>query len=274
MEIQDQSQMNESTQPINDEGLRCPKCEYNLTGLTEEVCPECGEAFDPILLASEMASRFAAMTIWSRRHKIGIMRAFFKTALAVWLHPERFARQFPKRPNHHDASRFAQVCMVHAVLIALTPHLLIAGLKFGACMFCFGITLCVVIGITVSERTMAATFFGSINADDTQPGDFRQSLSFAHMTRAHLLPIAVWIGPVYAWVIHTRPFPKPDTLITYGFLAIIVYRWISMAFIAGIYRKNHTNLIMGIILTPACVAFGGIVGFLTGAIIESVLPIF
>ena len=28
-------------------GLLCTKCEYDLTGLTERVCPECGTLFDP-----------------------------------------------------------------------------------------------------------------------------------------------------------------------------------------------------------------------------------
>lgn len=28
-------------------GLRCPKCDYDLTGLTKRRCPECGHIFDP-----------------------------------------------------------------------------------------------------------------------------------------------------------------------------------------------------------------------------------
>jgi len=29
------------------EPLHCPNCDYNLTGLTRNICPECGREFDP-----------------------------------------------------------------------------------------------------------------------------------------------------------------------------------------------------------------------------------
>lgn len=31
-------------------GLRCPKCDYDLTGLTQAKCPECGATFIPVEL--------------------------------------------------------------------------------------------------------------------------------------------------------------------------------------------------------------------------------
>lgn len=39
--------------PIPDVGLRCPKCGYVLTGLTEQRCPECGSEFDVDRLVDE-----------------------------------------------------------------------------------------------------------------------------------------------------------------------------------------------------------------------------
>lgn len=35
----------QETQKVQDTGLRCPSCGYNLTALTSSTCPECGREF-------------------------------------------------------------------------------------------------------------------------------------------------------------------------------------------------------------------------------------
>ncbi len=41
--------------------LRCPKCEYDLTGLVQRRCPECGQCFDPHAIWAENRVRQAAL---------------------------------------------------------------------------------------------------------------------------------------------------------------------------------------------------------------------
>ena len=35
-----------ASRPVIDQGWRCLRCEYNLTGLAGDTCPECGERID------------------------------------------------------------------------------------------------------------------------------------------------------------------------------------------------------------------------------------
>lgn len=49
---------------VDDSGLHCPHCEYNLTGLLQNRCPECESNFDPRQLAEEKARR-ASLLRWS-----------------------------------------------------------------------------------------------------------------------------------------------------------------------------------------------------------------
>lgn len=41
----------------------CPICGYNLTGLTQSRCPECGREFDPKTLASHAPGGYAPITL-------------------------------------------------------------------------------------------------------------------------------------------------------------------------------------------------------------------
>lgn len=59
--------------------LRCPVCRYDLRGLAENRCPECGTAFD----AEYLKTRFFMGT--KQRPLVGIVARFYSMLLAVFV---------------------------------------------------------------------------------------------------------------------------------------------------------------------------------------------
>lgn len=102
-----------------DSGLRCPQCEYNLTGLTESRCPECGEAFDPDELRRILAGEPGAIPGWDDRGPGGTPGRFFRVCWMTWFHPSEFGRRFPATFDSVSAARFG----VLARLVAAAPFL-------------------------------------------------------------------------------------------------------------------------------------------------------
>ena len=90
------------------EGPHCDRCDYDLTGLTSDRCPECGKliAFGWAIGGQSMTERRA--TPWDRRGGVG---GFVRTwALAAFL-PGRMARDFPARHSAASAVAYSLVCL-------------------------------------------------------------------------------------------------------------------------------------------------------------------
>lgn len=89
---------------------RCPNCEYNLTGLTESRCPECGEPFD-----WEQVIRQAANPVtiaFERSRGVARVCGFVLTWATVLFAPWVFARQICARVSLAAGMVFAAVCCV------------------------------------------------------------------------------------------------------------------------------------------------------------------
>lgn len=94
--------------PPSDAGLRCPQCDYNLTGLSEPRCPECGEAFD-----WEQVRRAAAnppRIYFERARGWWKVPGLFVTWATALFTPWIFARQIVQRVSPMHAVAFGAIC--------------------------------------------------------------------------------------------------------------------------------------------------------------------
>ena len=100
--------------PVESAGLHCPHCDYDLTGLTEDRCPECGEAFDRELLRKIAANEPIPAVPWDTDQTL---RGFFKTWWLALVNRGNLARDFPLVHDHGNVILYTFVSYLIAILI-------------------------------------------------------------------------------------------------------------------------------------------------------------
>ena len=100
-----------------DSGLRCPECEYNLTGLTRPRCPECGTTFDWDEVRQAAANR--PLIAFERARRWRKLPAFFVTWATILFAPWIFARQIVAHVDWRHALAFAGICFAGTSLAYL-----------------------------------------------------------------------------------------------------------------------------------------------------------
>jgi hypothetical protein len=121
-----------------DSGLRCPKCEYNLTGVIEDRCPECGRAFDRRELLARLAGAPAPIPIWDDAKQALAVR-FVKMCLLAWFLPTRLGRMLPRCYSRPSVRKFQRLVFLTATLAAGVPAGMWGGLRGVTIALCAGL---------------------------------------------------------------------------------------------------------------------------------------
>ncbi len=87
-----------STDPIAGDFL-CPGCGYNLRGLTQDRCPECGAPFDRAKISESQLP-------WLQRAYRGRLRSYWRTVWQVTWHPRLLAAEFNRPVDYAHSQRF------------------------------------------------------------------------------------------------------------------------------------------------------------------------
>lgn len=110
-----------------DIGLRCLSCDYNLTGLAENRCPECNAPFAPDLMRRILAGDRLPVPIWDDPSQGSLLVRFFRVCWMTWFRPTEFARQMPWSFDTRSVIKYWFLVRAVTLLLVVATSLLTVG---------------------------------------------------------------------------------------------------------------------------------------------------
>ena len=218
--------------------IQCRYCGYNLRGLAEARCPECGNAFDPDDIA-------ICKVPWLHRRRIGRWTAYFQTAWMVTISPRRFKEELFRSMGRveWEARRFrewniaiaiASVCIASFICQCLSsrpsPAFIAIALVF---------TVAVGLSLLVLLTFATAILF-------TPPPNFSSSLyhySSAPLAGSPIIALCIILGV---------PYTNDAFLAIAGLLSMMVFArmaWLMMLAYGVDERMDRSRKIVFAIFT-------------------------
>jgi hypothetical protein len=185
---------------VEDEGILCPFCQYNLTGLLSGRCPECGSLIDKDRLREAQIIEFDALIPWDRPDVESWWQAFWSTAYITCGRPKRFAYAFSVQPQKTRAASYFYLCLLIAAAALAIPHA--AGAYFSPFFSgrnVFFASFLVVMTYVAVGRWIATTLVAAMIVHGDGQHHYRLWRTIVRYSGGHMLllvPVSVFFGLV------------------------------------------------------------------------------
>lgn len=239
-------------------GLRCLNCDYELTGLVEQRCPECGTVFDPDWMARLRGDLECAATPWE---KAPSWRSFVVTLQMSFLRPGQLLGKFPGRCDRRRAREFSFWCYAAAGMVWSSLSVGAFGAE-GA--MTAGLTM-VVVWTACGMTEVSVAYLMSVTCRKTAARErYEFWVSLCYYGSGYFVLLAGWCGVFELLEMRAGGLPRDwEALFIAGGAGIVVWWMAMMTYVLGLNSAGTRRWVCAGVM----VVLGSVIPLVAGGVI-------